>query len=52
MHTVQGMQRLNALIDKQAGFISYLDDFMLMTVLMLRLLPLLLLMKSSTHSSS
>jgi DHA2 family multidrug resistance protein len=52
VHTAQGMQRLNALIDKQAEFISYLHDFMLMTVLMLCLLPLLLLMKSPTRSGS
>ena len=36
---------INAIITKQALFIAYLDDFKLMMIVTLAVLPLLLLMK-------
>jgi DHA2 family multidrug resistance protein len=49
--TIEGLLRLNSLIDKQAEFIAYLHDFRLMTVLMLCLLPLLMLMRSPSRTN-
>jgi len=44
---LQGVLRIDRVVEKQAEFIAYLHDFRLMTILMLSLLPLLLLMRSA-----
>jgi DHA2 family multidrug resistance protein len=43
--TPQGLQALNGMITKQATFIAYLNDFWLMAIVMLVLIPGLLLMR-------
>ncbi|MGH7090403.1 MAG: MFS transporter, partial [Stellaceae bacterium] len=47
MHTTAGMAAMNAEITRQAAMIAYLDDFKLLMVLTLILIPLLLLIKDT-----
>ncbi|MDA0654930.1 MAG: MDR family MFS transporter [Proteobacteria bacterium] len=46
LEDVQGVMRMDRLIDKQAEFIAYLHDFRLMTLLMIVLLPLVFLLRT------
>ncbi len=44
--TAQAMETINGMIARQAAMISYIDDFWLMTIVMVCLLPILFLMRA------
>ncbi len=46
-----GLQMINGLIARQAAMIAYIDDFWIMTVVTLCLLPLLLLLRKPSKSA-
>ena len=50
--TSQGLQTINGMIARQAAMISYIDDFWLMTVVMVCLLPILFLMRAPKKAAS
>jgi DHA2 family multidrug resistance protein len=50
--TPQAMQTINGMIAQQAAMISYIDDFWLMTIVMVCLLPILFLMRSPKLGAS
>ena len=50
--TSLGLQTINGMIARQAAMISYIDDFWLMTVVMVCLLPILFLMRAPKKAAS
>ncbi len=51
-HSVPGMLALNQLITQQAAIIAYLDDYKLMMVLTLAVIPLLLLLRPPARAQN
>jgi DHA2 family multidrug resistance protein len=50
--TSQGLQTMNGMIMRQASLIAYIDDFWLMTIVMICLLPVLLLLRPPGKSAA
>ncbi|HEX4095642.1 MAG TPA: EmrB/QacA family drug resistance transporter, partial [Caulobacteraceae bacterium] len=49
--TAQGLATINGMIGRQSAMIAYIDDFWLMTIVMVLLLPILFVMRAPKQAA-